>query len=699
MIAHKFKALFILANLATLLLLGQSSAFAQFGKGLSQGGGKSSGPAQLTASGVIVPPSGDQPAILVIQGALDEDLYTYSITQGPGGPVQTKLKLDKSDKFAVGEFLPIEDPKAAPEPAFDNIIVEKHMGGANWYAPLLLADGVKAEDLEIKGKIYAQVCDENNCFPPRDFAFVAKAGKSPVSLPKVKPLDPAKYPLPASSTQTSAQPTTENQTPSSPATNNTTPNNSTTDSPPATSSEMPPGLVGADTTSEAPPGLGGPTTRPPAQIGSLDYDISKLDPLSTAESEEATLPLMIGAALLAGFILNFMPCVLPVIGLKLLSFLEQGAGNPRRVLALNLWYSIGIISVFWALAGIAIAVQAGLGKTFGLTQFGWGQQFSYDGFNIALVSIVFVMALSFLGVWEIPIPGFAGGKNAQGLAQKEGAIGAFAKGVVTTVLATPCSGPFLGTAVGFAIKSPPLMTFTIFTVMGVGMAAPYILVGFRPSLMRFLPKPGPWMDTFKQMMGFVLIATVLWLMLPIDAPLLRPTLVLLAGLAAACWWIGRTPGYAELSEKLKAWGQATVFTGIVGWLAFAMPQFTDPLPWREFTMAKFVGDVNSGKTVMVEFTADWCATCKALKAANLDRSKTKATIQQNNVVVYEVDIDHISDEEREFFTRMQPSQGVPLIAIFPAGKKYQPISFGNGYTQSQILQALKDAGPSEVTTR
>lgn len=689
MIANKFKALFILANLATLLLLGQSSAVAQFGKGLSQGGGKSNGPAQLTASGVIVPPTGDQPAVLVIQGALEDDLYTYSITQGPGGPVQTKLKLDKSDKFAVGEFLPIEDPKSAPEPAFDNIIVEKHMGGAIWYAPLLLAEGVKAEELEIKGKIYAQVCDANNCFQPRDFAFEAKAGKSPVSLPKVKPLDPAKYPLAASSTQT-AQPTSENQTPSNP----------TTDSPSATTSEMPPGLDGANSTNEAPPGLGGSTRHPPvAQIGSLDYDFSKLDPLSTSESDESSLPLMIGAALLAGFILNFMPCVLPVIGLKLLSFLEQGAGNPRRVLALNLWYSIGIISVFWVLAGIAIAVQAGLGRAFGLTQFGWGQQFSYDGFNIALVSIVFVMALSFLGVWEIPIPGFAGSRNAQGLAQKEGAIGAFAKGVVTTVLATPCSGPFLGTAVGFALKSPPMMTFTIFTVMGVGMAAPYILVGFRPNLMRFLPKPGPWMDTFKQMMGFVLIATVLWLMLPIDAPLVRPTLVLLAGLSAGCWWIGRTPGYAELGEKLKAWGQATAFTAIVGWLAFAMPQFTDPLPWQEFTMAKFVGDVNSGKTVMVEFTADWCATCKALKAANLDRSKTKATVKENKVVVYEVDIDHISDEERAFFTRMQPSQGVPLIAIFPAGKKYQPISFGNGYTQSQILQALKDAGPSEVTTR
>lgn len=358
---------------------------------------------------------------------------------------------------------------------------------------------------------------------------------------------------------------------------------------------------------------------------------------------------------------------------------------------LNLWYSLGILSVFWILAGIAIVLRLWFGTTFG-----WGQQFSYDGFNIALISIVFVMALSFLGVWEIPIPGFAGSRNAQQLAAKEGALGAFIKGTITTLLATPCSGPFLGTAVGFALGSTPEITLTIFTFMGLGMAAPYIFIGFQPNLMRFLPKPGAWMDTFKQIMGFVLIGTVLWLMLPVDAHLLMPTLILLAGLSAACWWIGRTPAYAERSQKLWAWGQASLFTALIGWFAFAMPQVTDPLPWRKFTMGQFVNDVNANKTVLVEFTAEWCATCKVLKAANLDRSKTKATVSSNNVIVYEVDIDRISDEEREFFTKMQPSGGVPLVAIFPAGKKYEPISFGNGYTQSQILEALKQAGPSKA---
>lgn len=705
MISHKMRKLVILANLFAGLLIATANVHAQFAPLGQAGFGAQSGGTLLTASGVIVPAQDGQPPILVVTGALEPDQWTYSITQEPGGPVQTKIKMDKSDKFSVGKFKPVQEPKIGPDPAFDNLIVEKHEGGASWFAPITLADGVKLDELQIKGKIFAQVCIESNCFPPKDHAFVAKVGKSPVKLPKIEAADIP--PAPASTTPT--PPAAENtaKPPVSTPPNSTPP--SPSDAPPGLTqnpplaSETPPGLTqNPPGLGEAPPGLTPPNREASMQaVPSLDYDISQVTPQSIETESEATLPLMIGAALLAGFILNFMPCVLPVIGLKLLSFLEQGGSNPRRVLALNLWYSLGIVSVFWILAGISIGLKLGLGTTFGLgqKQLGWGQQFSYDPFNIALVSIVFIMALSFLGVWEIPIPGFAGGRNAQDLAKKEGAMGAFAKGVITTVLATPCSGPFLGTAVGFALKSPPPITMTIFTFMGLGMAAPYILVGFRPSLMKFLPKPGAWMDTFKQVMGFVLIGTVLWLMLPIDAPLVMPTLILLAGLAASCWWIGRTPGYAELGEKLKAWGQATAFSAVVGWLAFATPQITDPLPWRKFTLAQFVDDVNSNKTVMLEFTADWCATCKTLKATNLDRSKTKATVTQNKVVVYEVDIDHITDEERSFFTKMQPSEAVPLVVIFPAGKKYSPITFGSGYTQSQILKALAEAGPSQSIKR
>lgn len=614
----------------------------------------------ISAEAVIVAAQGDQPPVLVVTVNLENGYKTYSITQPPGGPVRTKIKLDKSDKFIVGQFVAAQDPKIRPEPVFDNLLVEEYTDTVSWYAPLRLAEGVSADVLEIKGKVNAQACDENGCLPPKDHPFVARLGKPPMALPKVEPLTADQIASTAKSADSQEGDSTKAEAPVRPGDNG----------------DAPPGLTDqAESASAA------------KQTDLADYDMDQLSP-QTRGSNSASLPLMIGAAILAGFILNFMPCVLPVIGLKLLSFLEQGGRNPQRVLILNFWYSLGILSVFWVLAGITIIL-----RSFGET-FSWGQQFRYDGFNIALISVVFIMALSFLGVWEIPIPGFAGSRNAQEMAAKEGAVGAFIKGVITTLLATPCSGPFLGTAVGFALISPPAITLAIFTFMGLGMAAPYLLIGIQPKLMKFLPKPGPWMDTFKQLMGFVLLGTVLWLMLPVDAPLLMPTLIMLTGLAAACWWIGRTPGYAERREKLKAWGQALVFSAVVGWLAFAMPQVTDPLPWRRFTMAQFVGDVNANKTVLVEFTAEWCATCKTLKAANLDRSKTKATVSSNNVVVYEVDIDRISEQEREFFTKMQPSGAVPLVAIFPAGKKYEPISFGNGYTQSQILEALKIAGPS-----
>ena len=652
--------LMLLIVFAASWLAAFSSARAQlnsFGGGFDVGTG-----APISAEAVIVAPEGDQPAILVVTAKIEDGYKTYSITQPPGGPVQTKIKVTLSDKFQIGEFKAVDDPKIHPEPVFDNLLVEEHSISVSWYAPLRLAQDIEVSSLEIKGKVNAQACNDSGCLPPKDHPFVAKLGKSPVKLPKVKSLEPGKI------------------TPQTDATTN--PNNETVES----GNVNPPSPINTDPSTEE------NNAAPPLPSGQsrTDYDVGKLAP-QLKGNESSSLPLMIGFAILAGFILNFMPCVLPVIGLKLLSFLEQGGKNPRRVLMLNLWYSLGILSVFWILAGIAIVLRLWFGTTFG-----WGQQFSYDGFNIALISIVFVMALSFLGVWEIPIPGFAGSRNAQQLAAKEGALGAFIKGTITTLLATPCSGPFLGTAVGFALGSTPEITLTIFTFMGLGMAAPYIFIGFQPNLMRFLPKPGAWMDTFKQIMGFVLIGTVLWLMLPVDAHLLMPTLILLAGLSAACWWIGRTPAYAERSQKLWAWGQASLFTALIGWFAFAMPQVTDPLPWRKFTMGQFVNDVNANKTVLVEFTAEWCATCKVLKAANLDRSKTKATVSSNNVIVYEVDIDRISDEEREFFTKMQPSGGVPLVAIFPAGKKYEPISFGNGYTQSQILEALKQAGPSKA---
>ena len=286
---------------------------------------------------------------------------------------------------------------------------------------------------------------------------------------------------------------------------------------------------------------------------------------------------MMGFGFLGGLILNLMPCVLPVIGLKIISFVEQSGQDRKRVLWLNVWYSLGILAVFMVLATLPVAYHY-----FQAKQFGWGQQFAYDGFNITLTAIVFVMALSFLGVWEIPIPGFVGSSKANDLAAQEGVAGAFFKGAITTVLATPCSGPFLGTALAFALAEPPYITYAMFGCIGLGMAFPYLLIGAFPQLIHFLPKPRTWMDTFKQIMGFVLLGTVVYLMTVIQWAAMVPTVALLMGLWAGCWWIGRTPAYAEFGARARAWVGGAAAAGIIGVVAF---QWLGPIMNDRFGLA------------------------------------------------------------------------------------------------------------------
>ena len=289
-----------------------------------------------------------------------------------------------------------------------------------------------------------------------------------------------------------------------------------------------------------------------------------------AASSQPTQSLLaqLGLAFLGGVILNLMPCVLPVISLKILAFLEQAGESRGRVFALNVWYSLGLLSVFAVLA--VLAATAGLA---------WGEQFTLPWFKVAMTGLVFTMALSFLGVWEIPIPGFVGAGGANRLQAEEGPSGAFFKGVFTTILATPCSGPFLGPVFGYLLKQPPQMAYWIFGAVGLGMASPYLVIGAVPELLRFLPKPGRWMETVQQLMGFLLLATVVYLFSTLSAAYFISTLTLLVGLWFACWWIGRTPLSAPAAG---AWR--------LGWAAPRWRHWWDCSPSRcSFRSPRFIG--------------------------------------------------------------------------------------------------------------
>jgi thiol:disulfide interchange protein len=406
-----------------------------------------------------------------------------------------------------------------------------------------------------------------------------------------------------------------------------------------------------------------------------------------------SLAIVLALAFVGGFILNFMPCVLPVIGLKVLSFVEQSHHDRRRVLTLNLWYSAGLMSVFMVLAVLAAGASLGLRSE----NLAWGEQFNSTGFNIAMSCIVFAMALSFLGVWEIPIPGFAGTGKAAELATQEGAAGAFFKGVLSTILATPCSGPLLGSVFGFTIKQPPGVTFAVFGAIGLGMASPYLVIGAFPRLIRFLPKPGAWMETFKQVMGFVLLGTVVFLFTFLDRAYTVATFGLLIGVWICCWAIGRVPLTAELPTKLRAWATGILVASLIGWISFAwLIEGKGLLAWQPFSPQALANYRAEGKTVMVDFTAKWCLSCKTNLKFAINTEEVLKAANANGVVPLLADFSDVdnSPDIKQMLTALE-SKSIPLLAIFPADRPDEVIVLRDLITRSQVVAALKEAGPSQ----
>jgi thiol:disulfide interchange protein DsbD len=407
-------------------------------------------------------------------------------------------------------------------------------------------------------------------------------------------------------------------------------------------------------------------------------------------------------AFIGGLILNIMPCVLPVIALKILGFVSEAKSEPRRVRNLGLIYAAGVLLSFLALAALVIGVKAAGNHA------GWGMQFGSPVFIVCLTTLVTLVALNLFGVFEVILGGRAIGAAGE-LASKHGAAGAFFNGVLATVLATPCTAPFLGAALGFAFAQSAVVIVLIFLTVGLGLASPYILLSWNPAWLKFLPKPGAWMEKFKIAMGFPMLATVVWLFNVAASSYGKNVLwlgIFLVVVAFAAWIFGEfvqrgrarkgvalalvlillAGGYAFALEKELDWRTAMPDTSTTG----SLKESADGIDWQRWSPEAVATARAAGKVVLVDFTADWCLTCQVNKKTSIEITSVREKIKSLNAVALLGDYTHFPDAITTELNRYNRA-GVPLVLVYPKSADAAAIVLPEVLTPGIVLDALDRA--------
>jgi thiol:disulfide interchange protein DsbD len=415
----------------------------------------------------------------------------------------------------------------------------------------------------------------------------------------------------------------------------------------------------------------------------------------SAPMDWAVLPWMLAAAMLGGLILNVMPCVLPVISLKIFGFVSEAGERPDKIFRLSLAFSSGILACFAVLAVLVVALR-GAGA-----QIGWGFQFQDDRFIMTLAVLVFAFALNLFGVYELTVSARATGGLAN-LARGQGYSGAFFQGVFATVLATPCTAPYLGSAAAFAFAQPDWVTFLIFMFVGLGMALPYLVLAVIPGWTRFIPRPGPWMVHIKQFMGFLLLATLLWLLWVlgqvrgVDGVITAGGLLLVVGVIA--WIKGSfwTPVSSTRSKIFAAIGTVGLLALAAG--AYGFVREPSKIEWQAFSQAALDQAVQSGRPIFVDFTADWCLTCKWNERSVLETSEVRNAFDKYQVIPIKADWTR-SDPEITAVLKKHGRAGVPMYLYYPGGRNAEPTVLPEQLSVQIVLNALSKGQTDAVAAR
>lgn len=412
--------------------------------------------------------------------------------------------------------------------------------------------------------------------------------------------------------------------------------------------------------------------------------------------------LALGFAFLGGLILNLMPCVLPVISFKVLSFVKLAGQSRKLIFQHGLAFSLGVLISFWVLAALLLILQA-YGRSVG-----WGFQLQEPIFVSILAALLFLFGLSLFGLFEIGTSMIAAASQAQERSKfKNALIGSFFSGVLATAVATPCTGPFLGSAVGFAVTLPAAQAMLIFTSLGLGMSAPYLALAAFPALLKFMPKPGNWMITFKEIMGFFMIATVLWLVWVFGAQTNSFAVTLLLGsfffLSVAAWIYGKwgTPIQKALTRRfatvtalvLFCVGAYTTVLASSSW-AEAMGGGSSHVTsneiadvWEEFSPERLAELRERGTPVFIDFTAKWCLICQA-NHLTLSTSDVAKKFEEKGVIRMKADWtkrDEVIAGELRKFGR----NSVPLYVLYGKDQSETPEILPQVLTPEGIIASIE----------
>ena len=398
---------------------------------------------------------------------------------------------------------------------------------------------------------------------------------------------------------------------------------------------------------------------------------------------------------LGGIILNLMPCVLPVISLKIFGFIQHAGESRRRIFRSGLAFVAGIFAWFIGLALLLIALKsAGHEIT-------WAFQFTNPYFVLFMSAVVLVFALNLFGVFEVALPQSAN-RELMNVTGRGGDAGSFFQGVFATVLATPCTAPFLGTALGFAFTQSGPMILLMFLAIAAGMSLPYLLLSAQPAWLHFVPKPGAWMERVKQFMGFLLLATLLFLLAVLGAQrgfeAIIWTSCFLLALSVACWMKGAFITPASSARTRAVTIALIILTVALSGYYFIGEKFrTTTLPvagtspegdWVPFTPERLEAELKQGRAVFIDFTAAWCLTCKFNKATVLDTDAVRAAFKERGVVKIKADWTN-ADPAITKILKQFGRPGVPLYVLYPAGNSSEPFVFPELLTKNMVLEKLE----------